>query len=152
MDKAVGVGNIVLSGSYVLVVRDKAGNRIYSDRGKNLVVDAGQNLMAELFDPGASPAKIDWGAVGSGQMTPDPSDTTLETEIDRVSSDSAVRSTNRITYTFTLVASGTLDLAEFGLFNAASAGTMFSRFLIQPFSAPNASVITVTWTLEFTGA
>lgn len=71
-------------------------------------------------------------AIGSGGTAVSDTDTTLGTELGRVAFDSATPSGSSVTYVATFPAgTGTGTVAEMGIFNAASAGTMLSRKLFS---------------------
>jgi hypothetical protein len=90
--------------------------------------------------------------LGSGTTAPAESQTALTAEISgsRAAFTSNTTNAKEITYrrVFTNASGGTWSVGEVGVFNAASGGTLFSRFLCSPVaSVLNGETLDVTWTL-----
>jgi hypothetical protein len=122
-----------ITGKVKITVRDaKTGKILQIIESKNLIVNAGRNLVATLLN-GESIALPNYCAVGSGTTTPSVNDTVLEGEIGRLPVTARSRSNNIITYSTFFGAgdcNGTWN--KVGLFNAQSGGTLFSELLISP--------------------
>lgn len=141
---------ILVKGS--VVVTHKRGNEILEvHRGENLVVAAGQALIASLLT--GSGTAISHMACGDDNQIPEKDDTTLVgTEHQRVAATiSAAANVVSVSATFGGGLAGTLSLAEYGIFNAASGGTMLCRFATSAIqlNADQSDTIDVTWTLQF---
>ena len=115
----------------------------------NLVVTAGKNyIAAKIVATTNSPVSMTHMAIGTGTGTPAAADTTLGTEVGRVSLSSSVVSTNTVTYTATFPAgTGTGAITEAGVFNAsgANSGTMLCRTTFPVVNKQAGDTIAVTW-------
>lgn len=153
--------SLALTGEYHMLHR-RQGRVLHAMRGKNLVVDAGTNLIAELIDPNKTITQPEWMAVGDDGTTVLPDQTTLVSEIAgtgaKVAATSSGSSLSQLTLIFQhTVDTGTwtgLELREAGIFNNAmpSMGTMLSRFLTQVITLADGDVLDTTWILTVTGA
>lgn len=91
-------------------------------------------------------------AVGTGTTTPTLSDTALAAEIDRVAVTAKVVSANELeVQAFLTNGDGNGTLTEYGLYTAASGGTLlarglFSTALVKTSQAPAVIVVTITLT------
>ena len=117
------------------------------------VVAAGKNgAVQRLFDAGASIGIFNYGAIGTGTTAPTPSDTTLEAEVGaRVHDINATPDPPSPTGTQSLVfvfaaGNGIGEISEFGLFNAASGGTMILRKLFPAITKGPTATLTITIT------
>lgn len=113
----------------------------------NLVVNVGLNFIANAL-VNSSTQPFAYMAVGSGSTTPAATDTTLTTETARALFTTSVVTANSLELTWILgagVATGTI--AEAGIFNAASAGTMLSHALIGPATKGASDVFTIDWVI-----
>ncbi|HID43219.1 MAG TPA: hypothetical protein EYP30_05480 [Archaeoglobaceae archaeon] len=81
-------------------------------------------IAQRIGDSSSDPFK--YIAVGTGLTPASPTDTSLQNEVDRVLSEITINQ-RQITYVATFVL-GSYDLSEFGLFDAATDGIMFSRY------------------------
>ena len=113
----------------------------------NLVVTTGKNYIAsKIVATTNSPVSMTHMAIGSGTATPAAADSTLGTELGRVSLSGSVVSTNTVTYTATFPAgTGTGAITEAGVFNAASSGTMLCRTTFPVVNKQAGDTIAVTW-------
>ncbi len=133
-----------------MVLRGKNG-RIKARRViNNLVVTAGKNWLAEYLTSGTPPANMSHIGIGTGTTSPQLTDTALGSPIGTRVAATKSRSNNVGTWQATFEAgNGTGAITEAGLFNAASAGTMFSR---QVFAAVNKGAddsLEITWQITF---
>ena len=115
----------------------------------NLIVTSGKVWAANMLTAGTGTV-MSHMAVGSNSTTPTLTDTTLNTEITRVTLQTAGGSVSGSTITFTAVFGagiGTGTWAEAGVFNAASAGTMFNRATFSSFTKGAGDQVTIVWTV-----
>lgn len=120
----------------------RAGSNIVTKRGRG---DVAKWLAGIAVD---APTHI---AYGSSATTPDELQTALQgTEHDRVAFTGSEAEVTDVIFTadaeFTLPDAGQ-TVREFGLFNAASVGNMFARFICESFVTNGADPILVTWEL-----
>jgi hypothetical protein len=87
-------------------------------------------------------------AVGSGTTAAAVGDTTLGTELGRVSLTSTTVTTNNVAYVATFPAgTGTGAVTEAGLFNASSSGTLLCRTVFSVINKGAADTLGITWTV-----
>ncbi|GEM_PF-2530304 len=124
---------------------------MYCDRGKNLIVNAGSNLISQLCT-GASTAYFTYCAVGSGTNAVLATDASLQSELGRVAVTSAYAVTNTAHFdTFFSTSQGNGTWNETGIFNASSSGVMGSRKLLgSSFAKSSSNTATVSWTWTLT--
>lgn len=126
----------------------KNGILVHEDH--NLVVTVGKNLHASRLI-GNTDAAISYIAVGSGQTAPAAGDTDLQSMLgSRKAFDSAASRTNNVVTMTTTFNAGeaTGTIWEFGLFNASTAGSMYSRSVGSAGIPKGANdVVAVTWQL-----
>ena len=117
------------------------------DTVKNLVVNTGLNFFLNgAFNGITSP--MGYIAVGSGVTAPAPTNTALVTEIARQPlANTPGSQTIQLTASF-LAGVGTGTIAEAGIFNASSGGTMLSRALIGPYTKAANDTIVLVWTIN----
>lgn len=123
----------------------KNGEVVYA--GENLIVTAGLNLLASII--GASGTKPSHMAIGASGTATASAQTALQgTEHERVSITTSVVD-NSVTYSATLGSgiTGSVSIKEFGIFNAASAGTMLARFVILELTADSSDSLDVDWSI-----
>lgn len=131
----------------VVIERSRNGVVVERREIKNLVVDAGKNLIANRLASN-TPVAPSHMAVGTSATAPAAGNTTLGAELVRVANSSATPSGNTVVYSaYYAPGVGTGTLAEAGLFNAASAGTMLCRTTFSPVGKGAPDAITITWTL-----
>jgi len=129
----------------ILTVRDKEGNvkqEYDSGWSPNGITNAGFASVAGLLLTDVGDTSYDYIAIGTGTTSFDPTQTALITEIKRKSgtgtrvTSSVTNDTAQLVTTFSSAdgLSGTSAVAESGVFNASSSGTMLCR---QTFSALN---------------
>ena len=132
-------------------VRDAATDALIAEELlHNLVVNAGLNLIRDLLD-GDAVAGLTHFAVGTGTTAVAASQTALVTETFRAAVTSRTSSAESLSVKYYLP-SGSANggtLAEVGLFNAASSGTMFARAKLASTIAKTSSVtVTFTWAIN----
>jgi hypothetical protein len=117
----------------------------------NLAVGSGRNLIRDLLD-GDSVNGVTHFAVGTGTTAVVDNDTTLGTQVFRDVTTVRTSTAQKLEVQYFL---GTGDangntLAEIGLFNAASAGTMYARVILASTIVKDATkAVTFTWDLTF---
>ena len=112
---------------------------------KNLVVEVGRALIAArlLSNTPVPPSHM---AIGSGTVAPIPGNTSLGTQLARVTLDSS--SNSGITNTYEALFGpgiGTGAITEAGIFNAATAGTMLCRTVFPVVNKAAADSLTIIW-------
>jgi len=113
----------------------------------NLVVTAGKNLVASRL-VGTSSGVMSHMAIGSGGTAAAANDTTLGSELGRVSLTSGTASAAVVTYVATFAAgTGTGAVTEAALLNASSSGTMLARTVFSVVNKGANDSMTVTWTV-----
>jgi hypothetical protein len=139
--------DIKASGSLRVVVFDKSGAVKEEHEFKNLVVTVGKNFVASRI-VGTASNVMSHMAVGSGTTAAAAGDTALQTELGRVALASNTAAANVVTQTATFPAgTGTGAVTEAGIFNAASAGTMFCRTVFAVINKGTDDAMSVTWTV-----
>jgi len=119
---------------------------------ENLIVTAGHNMLAHRFwGQSSPPGAISHVAIGTGNTAAANTQTALVTEVHRNANATFTRANNVLTVTASFGdGDGEGLIAEAGLFNAASSGTMFARSLLSPARQKNtADTIDITWDLTF---
>lgn len=119
---------------------------------KNTIVDDGLNLLADIIGNGAV-NPLGYLALGDGLAAVLTTDTALGNELFRKAFTSSSSPLNVFSATTTVLPSEALFVwKEAGIFNAAVAGTMFSRLTIN-YDHPAAGVtIDATYEVTFTRA
>lgn len=139
----------------LVTVREVATGEIVGQwQQHNLVVTAGLNLIRDLLD-GDAVAGLTHLAVGTGTNAVLASDTALQAEVfrDAVTSRTSANQSLVVSYYLGSPSANGNTLAEAGLFNAASAGTMFARVKLASTIAKTASLaVTFTWTINLGAA
>lgn len=121
--------------------------------GKNLVVDAGLDLLAKIT--GGVGTLLSHMAIGNSNSASQPAMTALQgTELERVALTSTTVSNNTITYaaTFGASISITVTIREIGIFNDLVGGEMLSRFICSGFDLSAGESVAVTWAMTFSGS
>lgn len=112
----------------------------------NLVVTTGRGYIAGRMV--GTPTAMSHMAIGSGTVAPAVGDTTLGTELGRVSLTSSVAAAAVVTYIASFGAGvGTGAVTEAGLFNAGSAGTMLCRTTYAVVNKGADDSLSITWTI-----
>lgn len=130
----------------------RTGQRLALERGHNLVPTAGRNLLRDFLN-GDAPAGITHFGIGTGSTAASNNDTALGTQVLRDVVTSKTKDVLKLTVKFYLaagVANGN-TLREAGLFNHASAGTMYARYVLSSAIVKTSSIaVTFTWELTWT--
>ena len=140
-----------VKGKVKFEVVDQEGRTVNSLIVNNLVVDAGLALVTAYLSGSAPAAPVSHIAVGDGQTAPTPGDTSLENELIRAAADITNPSNASVQFQHiwaTGTASGTYY--EAGLFDADTAGNMFSRVTFPELIVEDIHQLIVTWTITVT--
>ena len=115
----------------------------------NLVVDAGENHIADRLSSSPSGAAMGWMAIGTGATAAAFGNTALGAEIDRNATTSITDSANVVTYVGNWAAGDGTNSAitEAGIFNAASTGTMLARAVFAAINKGASDTLAITWTV-----
>lgn len=115
----------------------------------NLVTLAGRNLVRDFLNS-LSPSSLSHFAIGTGTTAPTANDTGLQTEIFRDIFTKRTSSSGKLQSQYYLASSALNGntLAEAGLFNAASGGTLFARVTYPGISKNSSIAITYTWDIN----
>lgn len=141
--------NIKTKGTLTLVLTDENGNVKQQDE-HNLVVNVGLAYIASRMKDATATA-MSHMAVGSGTVAAADANTTLGTELGRVTLTSTTIVTTSTTndaiqYVATFAAgTGTGAITEAGILNAASAGTMLCRTVFAVINKGALDTLTITW-------
>jgi hypothetical protein len=113
---------------------------------KNLVVTSGKGFIASRMV--STPTAMSHMAIGSGTVDPAVGDTTLGTELGRVTLTSSAAVAAVVTYIASFGAGvGTGAVTEAGIFNASSAGTMLCRTEFAVVNKGADDSLSITWTV-----
>lgn len=135
------------TGQVSIEVFDPAGNLKEKAHIPNLVVQVGRDYIASRMKD-ATETVMSHMAVGEDATTPANGDTSLGTEVGRVTLDSTTVSNNVITYVATFPAgTGTGGLEEAAVFNASSAGDMLCRTTFAIVNKASADSMVITWAI-----
>lgn len=117
-----------ITGRIKVELLDKSGEIILEKEFPNIVTTVGKNHIADRLSDTPTESAISHYAIGSGSNDPDVGDTTLQTELARVTIDYAQDSSNVVSYRATFPAGvGTGAITEYGMLNASSGGTLLAR-------------------------
>ena len=139
---------LVLTGRVHMVLTDSMGNIKVDRESNNLIVTVGKAFVASALITVPSISFL-YMAVGTSTTAAAIGQTALVgSELARV----ATTNTNPTSVTTQFVGSfgsgvGTGTIEEAGLFSAASAGSMFSRYLTGTFAKGATDTLAVTWTI-----
>jgi hypothetical protein len=119
-----------------------------------LVTTAGVNYLAADFISGGSAhiAAFNWQDCGTGTNPAVIADTTLQTPAgtSRVSGTQSTPSSGQYRSVATIPFTGTLAITEFGLFSAASTGTLWDHRVFSVINVANGDSIQFTYTVTVT--
>lgn len=122
------VDSVYIAGR-VKVQQWRKGKLLYQHQGSNIVTEGAFEQIAQILGGGAIslPSHI---AMGSDGTFPDPSETTLNAELERQVAGKAFIG-RQVTYTATMgdTFGDPTTVREAGIFDAATAGVLWTRFL-----------------------
>lgn len=138
---------IKMTGDLKIVLTDENGQIKHEQEIKNLVVTTGKNFIASRMKDTTKGA-MSHMAIGSGSTAANVADTTLGTELGRVSLTSTTVTNNNVAYVATFPAgTGTGAVTEAGLFNDGSAGDLLCRTVFSVINKGAADTLGITWTV-----
>ena len=116
----------------------------------NLIVAVGKSVIASRL-VGNTIAVFSHMAVGSSNTAVTTSQTSLGTELGRVTLDSTTRTNNTVVYIATFPAgTGTGTLSEAGIFNNSSSGDMLCRTNFNGVVKGVGDTVVITWNVTIT--
>ena len=136
--KATGKLNIKLFGPDGTIKEDRTVPNIVATTGKTFIA-------ARMV---GTPTAMSHMAIGSGTTNPAAGDTTIETELGRVSLTSSASAGAVVTYIASFGAgTGTGAVTEAGILNASSAGTLLCRTEFAVVNKGADDSMSITWTI-----
>lgn len=137
-----------------LILRGPDGTLKAERHAHNLLVDTGLAHIADALSASPGENAMSHMAVGTDDTAADPSDTALGSQVDRNALTSRTDSGAVVTYVGDWAAGDATNsaLAEAGIFNAASDGTMLARATFTPIDKQAEDTLSVTWTVTFSAA
>ena len=139
---------LIKATGHVVLTHKRPGRKDQVLEGSNLVVNAGYDLMAQRL-VGNSPNPPSHLACGDGGSIAALDQTALiGSQLERIAATvTRVGRTVTLSGTFGAGISTNVVLREIGIFNAASAGTMFARFTFPEINFALDSTLDVVWTI-----
>lgn len=142
---------LTMKGDLIIIKTSNTGE-VETHERKNLVVATGKTYISNRMT--ANTVNImSHMAIGTGNTAALTSDTTLETELARVALavSGGTPSSNTVTYSATFPAgTGTGALAEAGIFNDPTTGSMLCRTVFPVINKQVADTVTITWVVSVT--
>lgn len=136
---------IKVTGELFVELHSESGEVLASQHIPNMVVTAGKGFIASRM-AGVASAVMSHMAVGSSNTAESAGQTALVAQTAIVALTSTTPSANQITYLATFGAGvGTGTIAEAGIFNAASSGTMLARSTAVSLTKGATDTLTITW-------
>lgn len=116
----------------------------------NTIVNDGRATVAALIveDAGAGSPAFDDIGIGTGDTNALVTDTTLEAEIMSRQDSEGTVSGSLCSFVGSFDMTGTVSVAEYGLFNAATAGSMLARATGTAISLGSEDNLQVTWQIQ----
>ena len=137
--------SVSVKGKLQILVLDDQGVEKDQRLVDNLVVAVGKDVIASRLIGNTLPV-FSHMAIGSANVVPTTSQTTLGSELGRVTLDSVLRTANAISYAATFPAgTGTGTLTEAGIFNDGSSGNMLCRTNFNDVNKAVGDTIVITW-------
>ena len=138
--------NVTVTGTPRIVLTDKNGNVKQDFSVPNLVVTTGKTFIAARMV--GTPTAMSHMALGTGTTAAAVGDTTLQTEIARVSLSSSSATGAVATYVASFPAgTGTGAITEAGILNAGSSGPMLCRTVFPVVNKGADDTMSITWTI-----
>lgn len=138
-----------ITGHVLAELFDEDGNIVFAAQTENLVVTAGKNHIADQLSSAPGQGAMSHMAVGTGATGAAAGDTALGTEIDRNALTSRTDASNVTTYVGDWAAGDATNaaIAEAGIFNASSSGTMLARATFTAINKGASDTLKITWTV-----
>jgi hypothetical protein len=144
-----------IDGRWKAVLTDEAGNEKQRVEGHNIVVETGVERLAEFLasaNAAASSFNFNFIGIGTDGTAEAASNTALGVEVSRHTGIVSYISGGIYQVVATFAAgSGTGAIVEYGLFNANSSGTLFSRDTESVINKGSGDTLTVTAQYTFSG-
>lgn len=134
-----------ICGGLKLTGRDKDGNILWIEREKNLITDAGFDLICDVIGLDSQPSDITHMAIGSGEAGG--STATALTSEDQRETTTYAHTTGEKTFTLTSTFTTVVAATEYGTFNDSSGGDMLNTAGIGPITVDSLD-IQATFTLS----
>lgn len=135
------------SGALKVIITGKDGKVKEEHEFKNLIVTVGKNFVASRM-VGVAQNVMSHMAAGSSSAPAVVGDTTLGSELGRVTLASGISTDNVVTYNATFPAgTATGGLTEAGIFNAGTGGVMLCRTVFAVVNKGVDDAMSVTWTV-----
>jgi hypothetical protein len=150
MERGRGLGSLLLiTGEVYLELVGPDGEIKDAQRVANLVVDDGEEHIADQLSSAPGDGAMSHMAIGTGSTAAAFGDTALGVEIDRNALTSRTDALNVVTYVGTWAAGDGTNAAlrEAGIFNAGAAGVMLARAVYANIDKQAADSLTITWTV-----
>ena len=142
------VENMNIKGKLKIEVIGKDGSIKQTLETPNTIVTAGKNLVATLV--GGTGTAFTHMAIGTSSTAVADGNTTLGSEVGRVTLTSKAVTNNVIAYVGDFPAgTGTGSIVEAGILNASSAGTMLNRATFSAITKSASDALKITWTVTF---
>lgn len=132
------------------------GRRLRRERGHNLTPTGGRNLLIDClaYDGiGIAPLGLTHIALGTGSTAPTNNDTALAAELLRDVVTGRTKNSLKLTLKYYLPANqgNGNTIREAGLFNAATLGTLYARYVLSnPVVKTSSIAVVFAWELSFT--
>jgi len=146
LNESMGRESIKITGGLKLTGRNKSGKVLFVKRQKNLITNAGFDLICDVIGKETQPSDITHIAIGNGTGAGVGSTALNATETHREPG-TYDHTPGTKTFTFTATFTSVVDVTQYGCLNAASNGTLLN---IADFSAitVDSLEIEVTFTLS----
>lgn len=144
--------DVQIKGHCLVQLFDEFGNEKERREIDNLIVTTGRDAIIERLDSSPTTAQPSHMAIGTGSTAPVAGNTTLGAEIDRNALTSNTSSGGVLTMVGNWAAGdGTNSaIAEAGVLNAASTGTLYSRATFTAINKGASDTLQITWTYTLT--
>lgn len=151
-ESAMKESKVKLKGRMKAALRKADGSVEYFERD-NLIVDVGLDFICDAMAKASGrPAVLSYIGIGTGTTPADATDTALQTEAAREATTyDHDAGTNFMELVATFDAgTGTGDITEAGVFNAASSGTMLNRVVFSAIPKEASDSLDMSFTFTFT--
>lgn len=134
-------------GDVEITVSDVNGTIKDQRKIKNLVVSVGKDWIASRM-VNASSVVMSHMAIGTNDVAPNITNTSLGAQVARVALTSTTRTKNQVTYSASFPSgTGTGYIREAGVFNSSSNGTMLCRTVFTVVNKDILDTLTINWTV-----
>jgi hypothetical protein len=142
----------VIRGHLRLELRGPNGQLKDARDVENLIVTTGRDAIIERLDSSPTTAAPTHMAVGTGATAPVAGNTALGAELDRNALSSNTSAGGVLTLVGNWAAADATNsaIAEAGVFNAASTGTLYSRATFTAINKGASDTLQITWTYTLT--